>query len=193
MEYKVIIPLWQNYYEISKKKKAKYWLWKDKEKMPKTYKDKADRHPKIKGNKLYCATPDGEFFIKNTKTVGKPNKWIINGQQLYNGMLHPLLRSKIADYFHTYFSEYIQEQLDPEYFIGHKISVSCDIYEIKRGKIPDVDNLWPIIKWFQDALISTKMLIDDNPDYILESGRKRYYWVEDENERKLEFILKTIK
>lgn len=67
MTYQVIIPEYEWYYVKSKKTRVVYWKWKDKEKLPKKYADKCDLHPLLIGGIAYCATPDGERFIKNSK------------------------------------------------------------------------------------------------------------------------------
>lgn len=190
--YKVLIPNWESSFKISESVRPKYWLWKDRDKLPKKYADIIDRHPKIIKTKAYCASPNGDLFVKNTKKVGHARYWVINGQQLYSGTLHPLVRSKITKYFHTYFTHYINQQLPRIVNIEGPLSISCDIYEIKRSHIPDIDNLWPLIKWFQDALQETGKIIDDCPDVIIESGRKRYHWVEDEKDRKLIFNIEKL-
>lgn len=190
--YHVTIPNWESSFLKSSSTRPKYWLWKDREKLPKKYSELLDRHPKIIKQKEYCTTPEGELFLKNTKKVGTPNIWVINGQQLYSGTMHPLIRSKITKYFHNYFANYIKAQLPIDISKEGLLSISCDIYEIKRAHIPDIDNLWPIIKWFQDALQETKRIPDDAPDFIIESGRKRYHWVTNETERKLVFTIKIL-
>jgi hypothetical protein len=59
--------------------------------------------------------------------------------------------------------------------------------------MPDVSNLWLWTKWFEDALQESKIIPDDNPDYVQESGRTRYHFVDNEEDRKLVFTLKLIK
>lgn len=132
---------------------------------------------------------------KKSKKSGKPRYWTINGQGLYNATLHYRLRGTITKYFHKYLSKYIKQQIteeDVEFlalgFQNHLlIGVSVDIYEVKRGKMPDVRNMWLWGKWFEDALQECGVIPDDNPDYVIESGRTRYVWVDTVQERKLVF------
>jgi len=134
---------------------------------------------------------------KKSKKSGKPRYWTINGQGLYNATLHYRLRGTITKYFHKYLSKYIREQIIAEEIqtinlLVHpksftKLGVSVDIYEVRRGKMPDVGNMWLWCKWFEDALQHCGVIPDDNPDYVIESGRKRYYWVDTAQERKLVF------
>ena len=59
--------------------------------------------------------------------------------------------------------------------------------------MPDVSNLWLWIKWFEDALQESNIIPDDNPDYVIESGRIRYHFVDSINLRKLIFTIKITK
>jgi len=150
--------------------------------------------------------PDFEYryvVAKKSRKSGRPRYWTINGQGLYSATLHYRLRSKLTDYFHRYLSKHIKNQIskkdiqelnslvfpDSEY----KLSISLDIYEIRRGKMPDVSNLWLWIKWFEDALQESNIIPDDNPDYVIESGRIRYHFVDSINLRKLIFTIKITK
>lgn len=132
---------------------------------------------------------------KKSKKSGRPRYWTVNGQGLYNATVHFRLRGTITKYFHKYLSKYIKEQITEEDIQTIKIALensmligtSVDIYEVKRAKMPDVGNMWLWIKWFEDALQECGIIPDDNPDYVIESGRKRYYWVDTAEQRKLVF------
>lgn len=194
MEYKIIIPEWQNYFEVSKKRRPKYYKWSERDKIPKSRQHEIAPTPYKVGKVEYClSTSTRERFIKNTRSVGKPKHWILNGQGLYNGVLNWQMRKKIAVYFHSYFSSFIKEQIKPiDIPEGKHLSISCDIYEIKRDKMPDVSNMWLLEKFFEDSLTESGIIPDDNPNYVIESGRKRYHWVEDPKDRKLEFTIKIL-
>lgn len=127
---------------------------------------------------------------KKGRKTGKPKVWTVNGQSLYNASLHFISRAKVTDYFHKYLSKYIKEQITKsqiQSLISHQLSISLDIYEIKKGKLPDIGNLWIWIKWFEDALQECEVIPNDNSDIIIESGRTRYHWVETSEQRKLVF------
>jgi hypothetical protein len=141
---------------------------------------------------------ENKFVIsKRSKKSGKPRRWTVNGQGLYNATMHYTVRSRVTKYFHTYLSGYIKtqiskknvEELNLMVYKGSqtKLAISLDIYEIRKHKMPDIGNMWIWIKWFEDALQETGIIPDDNPDYVIESGRKRYHFVDNENERKLVF------
>lgn len=132
---------------------------------------------------------------KKSKKSGRPRYWTVNGQGLYNATLHFRLRGTITKYFHKYLSKYIREQITEKDIQtintalenSMLLGTSVDIYEVKRGKMPDVGNMWLWCKWFEDALQHCGVIPDDNPDYVIESGRKRYYWVDTAEKRKLVF------
>lgn len=141
---------------------------------------------------------ENRFVIaKKSRKSGKARYWTVNGQGLYNATMHYTLRSRITKYYHEYLSGYIKsqisekeiEQLNTLIYKGslQKLAISLDIYEIRKHKMPDVGNLWLWIKWFEDALQESGVIPDDSPDYVIESGQKHYYFVDNENERKLIF------
>jgi hypothetical protein len=195
MKYQVIIPNWEAYYVKAKKTNPKYWLWKDKDKLPQTHLKTLANKPSLRGNKLYCVDTNNNLYLKNTKSVGKENIWVLNGQALYNATIDYRMRRNVAEYYHNYFSKYIKQQLKPIILIKEKefLSISCDIYEIKRKMMPDISNMWLLEKFFEDALQECKIIPDDSPDYVLESGRKKYHWVSSKEERKLIFNIEIIK
>jgi len=154
---------------------------------------------------IHVVVPKFEYrycVAKKTRKTGKPKFWTVNGQSLYNATLHYRLRGTLTKYYHKYLSKYIKRQITKEQIIDinkyvfpdskYKLSVSLDIYDIRRGKMPDVSNLWLWIKWFEDALQESNIIPDDNPDYVIESGRTRYHFVDNEEVRKLVFTLSLI-
>ena len=58
--------------------------------------------------------------------------------------------------------------------------------------MPDVSNMWLLEKFFEDALQECDIIPDDNPDYVRESGRKKYHFVETAEDRKLIFTINVI-
>lgn len=187
--WKVIIPQWENKITLSKKTKAKYWLWKHRSNLPKKYKDRLSPTPLHKGKHFYCKDADGNQFLKNTVKAGTPNEWVLNGQDLYNCSLGRFTRNTIVSYYHTYFGDFIKEQLTSPIIPteAQYLSVSCDIYEIRRGIMPDVSNMWLLEKTFEDALQICEIITSDAPNIVRESGRKKYHWVDDIQKRQLVF------
>jgi len=146
---------------------------------------------------------DKMLLSKKSRKTGKSKYWTVNGQSLYNSSLHFTARAKVTEYFHNYLIRHILDQITPSQILElnkclevdpyTKLAISLDIYEIKRGKMPDIGNLWLWIKWFEDALQKCEIIPNDNPNYVIESGRKTYHWVNDPSERKLQFKIETIK
>ena len=109
--------------------------------------------------------------------------------------MHHAVRSKVTKYYHKYLSKYIKEQISKEQILlirSHLVSTSVDIYEIKKGKLPDASNLWIWIKWFEDALQECGVLEDDDPNNVIKSGGQHYHWVDNEENRALVFNIQLI-
>jgi hypothetical protein len=142
------------------------------------------------------------LVAKKSRKSGRARYWTVNGQGLYNATLHYRLRSKVTKHYHKYLSKHIKQQISKEQidelnnlvFLGssHKLSVSTDIYDVRRGSMPDVSNLWLWTKWFEDALQESKIIPDDNPDYVIESGRIRYHFIDNLDNRKIVFTVRLI-
>lgn len=194
MTWNVVIPEFLDRVTFSEKRISKFYLWKDKEKLPKRYLKSLRQQPLVQNKTAYCCDLMGNKFLKNTKTAGTPNTWVLNGQELYNGRIDYRKRAVLARFYHDYFKNFILDQLKNPIIIpeGKTLSISCDIYEIQRNLMPDVSNMWLLEKFFEDSLVLNKIIPDDGPKYVTESGRKRYHWVTNPNERKLVFTLKLI-
>lgn len=142
------------------------------------------------------------ILAKKSRRTGKPKMWTVNGQAIYNASMHFTTRAKVTEYFHKYLSKYIKEQISESQKrmiasnvgkdLPHKLAISLDIYEVKRGQLPDIGNLWIWLKWFEDALQECGIIEDDDPDHVIESGRKTYHWVKTEEERKLVFKIEIV-
>lgn len=133
---------------------------------------------------------------KVIKKQGGDSYWNFNGQGFYTGNIHWTLRTKIVNFYHHLFIKHIKKHIKEniETYPGYSLSVSVDIYDILTSHTPDIGNVgWLLLKLFEDSLQEAKVLEDDGPDYIMESGRSRYHWVKDESKRKLIFKIKYIK
>ena len=191
--WRVICP-YENTFVLSKAQKPKYWKFKDLAKVPKKYQHDLSTEALVIGNTLYAKTFNNERIIKNTKSLGKPKLWVLNGQSLYSGNLHPLIRAKIRDHYHKLFRDCIKDSKLAVIDIpqGLALKVSVDIYELNKGHLPDALNLWPLIKWFEDSLVELGVIPDDSPKYVRSSGENTYIWVENEDQRKLVFKIDVI-
>lgn len=169
------------------------------------------RRPKYKIN------ADGESVVSNTRTVGKEKKWKINGQSIYVGM-NPNLRAKVMKEMKKYLYKYIRPIPNLE---DTPICIELEIHNVPgvKNKYGEIVRSWDLgnqefiwLKCFEDALcgnvdfesvnINSKIvkvpmreqypakLLDDSVLYL----NKRicsFYPVDDTNDRKLVFKIKT--
>jgi len=173
--------------QLSKSRRAVYYTYKDylAGKLPKKYQhfsqssyDHWLKSPyKWVTNNLYNEETK-EFVVKNTKSVGKPKYWIINGQDVSNSRLSPIRRAFITKKLHDFYVPFFKDcpKLDPNFRYD-----SVMIWYIKEGYIgPDYDNLWIAEKTINDVLIKDlKILPDDNHKYR-KGGYKGYEYRENE-------------
>lgn len=79
------------------------------------------------------------------------------------------------------FKAMIQDQLDQFEAINGQIRLTYIYYAKRKGT--DMDNFVSASKkFFQDALVESGLLIDDNTDYIIES-RERFGGIDKDNPR----------
>lgn len=190
-EYKLIIPLYEKGYELSKHQRAKYWKCKDLNKAPQRVK-KNFYNCKVFGNDIFLTSITGERFLKNTIKAGTPNIWKANMQDLYNGTLHPLTRGKVTKYFHHYFQSYIEKQLVNPIVFSEEVflKISLIVYDDALTFNLDLFNFGSIyIKWFEDALVLSKKIPNDNLKYIRDTGQTTFINIKNSDDRKVEFKL----
>jgi hypothetical protein len=86
----------------------------------------------------------------------------------------------------------IQQLKNFKHVEGNTYKISCVIYEKKDKNIIDIDNLYLLEKFFIDALHNDCNLIpDDNPQYVVEAGKKSYVFVDKDEDRKLIFKIRV--
>ena len=178
--------------ETAKARRARYFNTK-KDKIPLKYLNK--KLYVIKGNKIFNKETKKEV-IKNNKSVGKPNYWKINGNDLYSATLHPMLRKTIAVKVHDYLYEYVKElpQLSSKLTKGVYLSVKFVIFDtMPEDHFWDCDNKWPWTKWFNDTLTEHKKWSDDDIRYVRFAGGTEYVEVDDKKKKKFEFVITKIK
>lgn len=154
---------------------------------------------------IKVVVPDFQYRYKiaeKSRKTGNQRWWTVNGQGLYSATLHYRARNKMTKYFHKYLSKHIRKQISEKdiselnniVFKGsfRKLATSVDIYDIRRGKMPDISNMWLWLKWFDDALQECGVIPDDDPDYVLRSGPTTYHFVDNPKDRKLVFTIKSI-
>lgn len=138
---------------------------------------------------------DKKTLKRIIKSPGVQKYWNLNGQSLYSGNMHWKLRSTVVNFYHALFKRELKKQIKnilPTY-LSYSLSISVDIYEIYSKSTPDVTNMWLLEKMFEDSMTEAGIIRDDSPEFVMESGRKRYHWVDDEEKRKLIFRIKYIK
>lgn len=111
--------------------------------------------------KGFYLNKQGEKIVANTRTVGKPNTFNINGQILYVGK--PWQRAAMKATLAEFFTPLIEEL--PK-FEG-SIITECDIYTTIGHKQADLDNLGYIYgKVLMDTIVNNGKLEDDCVPYV---------------------------
>lgn len=169
------IPQYIKYVQLSKKRRAKYYLRTSKKKLPKKYAD-------LKFNKKgILVHKDGTPVIANPRSMGTPRLKKINGQEIYSGMPYHM-RSKIVRAIKDSFSE-ILKKVEP--VTEFPVQLTMELHdEIGNGDW-DLDNLWIYNKCFQDALVENGVLPSDSIKYITKPATPEFFPVKDQSERKL--------
>lgn len=171
--------------QLSKSRRAVYYTKKDllKGKLPKKYLLEPNKSLVLKkeyrwNNYFRLCTLDLEPIVKNSRSVGTPSHWIINGQDVSNSRLSPIRRAFITKKLHDFYVPFFKDcpKLDPNFRYD-----SIMIWYIKEDyKGPDYDNLWIAEKTINDVLIKDlKVLPDDNHKYR-KGGYKGYEYRETE-------------
>lgn len=188
-QIKVEIPRFQRGYVL--KSDANPIYYKKGMKLPPSYNKRITKGNYIwktrNGSLTLWHVKDKKFILKNTKTVGKPKIWPLNGQNFCS--LHWRIKDEVTNYYKRYFSGYIVQQIDtiPD-MENRTVSIACDIHEEQHKDLPDIDNLaWIIRKWFTDTLHENDIIPDDDHRYIMEAGKTKYIFVDKPEDRKLIF------
>lgn len=114
---------------------------------------------------------DGFIIPSNSRTVDKPRNTKVNGQDIYNQNSMKFGRAKLVGILHGYFENIIKniEPITENYPL--KLELEFNIHDMGKLNI-DNDNKWIWTKCFQDTLVSTGKLPDDNVNYINENITK---------------------
>jgi|SRR5690606_32652723 len=174
--------------KISNSRRPKYYT---KSKIPKRFQN----NPTF-DDKGYLLDEEGKRVIKNTRSVGTPDLWAINGQALYSSM-HPFKRNTIVRKLKKYFEEHLKNV--PKIHT-YPISIELDVYRYPGYYDPrtnkwmqsfDLDNFcWILLKTIQDVLTDSEKLIDDNVNYV-NSIKYRFYPIKKNSPRKLVVRIKN--
>lgn len=178
--------------EVSKARRARHFDTQKDKKIPKKYLNK--KLYTVKGNKIYNIATKKEV-IKNSKSVGTPKYWKVNGNDLYSATLHPMLRKSIAIKIHDYLFDYIKNLPILTKNLGKNVflSVKFVIFDIMpEDHFWDCDNKWIWTKWFNDTLTINKKWTDDDIRYVRSAGGTEYVEVETKEEKRFEFVITKI-
>lgn len=177
--------------ERSKETKPVYWQSKELDKLPKYHKANLGTTVIVRGRKSYLTDSQGNLLLKNTKSVGKPKYWVLNGQELYSGNLHRRSRAALTYKYHEYLTPYIKEAFKEPIVLeeGEYVEIKVRIYEHLRPAMPDASNLWLWVKWFEDSLQEAGILPDDSRKYVKSSGGIELYEPKLGDNEKIQFIV----
>lgn len=187
---KLTIPKFSEYIRIAEKRSLKPFLKNSKIKLAKKY--QTDEYKwNHKGQLVYAAT--GLLVPSNPIMVGQPRDWRINGQDVYNQKVTHNGRNAVATKMHDKFSKDLDkiDKIDESLF---PLTMRLNFFILDQNKIKDKnknidnDNRWIYEKFIQDELVSLGKIPDDNP-YVINANYKKTYFVENEDDVKLEIIL----
>jgi len=173
------IPNFITQVKMSNSRRPKYYTKTDK--IPKKF---AGYNFDAKGRLL---GPDNQPVVKNSRSVDKPRYKKINGQEFYSGVASPIIRVKIVNAIKDYFRPFVEPIAKIKSF---PVQLECHFYDVPDRSDWDLDNKWIYCKVFQDLLVHTGKIPDDNIKYISKSASIEFYPVETEEERKLVFVIK---
>lgn len=167
--------------QLSKSRRAVYYTKSDlmKGKLPKKYLLEPKKSLVLKRefkwdfNNRLC-TLDNDLIIKNTKSVGKPRYWVINGQDIYSGKFSPKSRSGLMIKLHEYFKEIIKDC--PKFMIkpNERYRLHLTWFILDSKVYPDPDNLWIYEKVINDVLVKDLSIVIDDSCVFTSGGSKEY-------------------
>ena len=127
---------------------------------PKPYTKPVKGYSAILLNKKLYYGKDGEIVYGEPKV----RKYRLNGQSIYNRTWSWQVRCMVVEYYHSYFTTIIKEQIKKRNLSN--LFVSFILEYPKNSKVPDIDNMWLLVKVFNDSLTLSGIIKDDNPKYI---------------------------
>jgi Holliday junction resolvase RusA-like endonuclease len=178
--FTVVVPEWINKVRIGTIKTT-YFVKGDK--LPEEHQGAKTR--KI-GKKLYYIDSKNKKIVKNPTKRGQPEYWNVNGQAFYSNNMTWKERSTIVNFYHKYFSKYVNEQLKQQFpsFLAYKLDMKLTMYETYSRHTPDVTNMWILAKMMEDTIVKAGILRDDSPQFRMFTTYG-YQFVEKEEDRKL--------
>lgn len=181
----ITIPDYPDSIQMAKARRPVYYTKKGKRKIPKRYLNKEKYGFNVAGQVINLAT--GERVIANSKTAGTERRWVVNFQEIWNGNTSGAARAAKVNKLKDILRPYIQ-QLKPirpdQYPIGMAIKLYNTEFKV------DASNKGVIyIKVIEDLMTELKIIEDDGPGYINDTGRILLIKVNSEKERKMKVII----
>lgn len=127
----------------------------------------------------------GEVLVSNSRSAGKPRYFKVNGQDLYNGRINPMMRFSLVQKIHDYIDPYLSEVELPEDINNYPLILELLFYVHDKGRHSiDNDNKWLWVKIVRDSLTNQGKWPDDNNQYV---NRDEYetIFIPDDEEQKL--------
>lgn len=180
------IPEFKTKFEISHSRRAKYYKFGDN--IPKKY-NIAEYYHYDENTKILMDTINKTKVIKNTRVAGTPKYWVLNGQSLYSGNMHQMVRNKVTNLVHEYLSSFIGEVVPIELKTGEYLKIRCILAELKGVANWDCSNKWPWIKWFEDTMVESGKISEDKITVVRSSGEIYFHEVENISERSITFVV----
>lgn len=189
---------------ISKKRNPRYYnLTKKKgtNKIPPSYSKKIGSKYEVDSFGFLIDKITREKIISNPRTVGKPKYWVVNVQDLYNGVIKPQMRAglmlKIKEHMRPYIIKSgikIRSFNIFEKFISYFVNINylrIELFIYSEFMPVDCDNKGFLLhKNFQDLLKEQGIIPDDCSKYIRDSSRT--IWVPTIGKETMEFVITEI-
>lgn len=165
--------------QLSKSRRAVYYTKKDllKGKLPKKYLLEPNKSLVLKREYKWddyfrLCTLDLEPIVKNSRSVGTPRYFIINGQDLYSGKFEREARGNLIYKLHDYFKQFLLDCPVLDSNFRHRLVLTW--YISKDLVCPDYDNLWIVEKVINDVLVKDLKVLKDDKHTYMKGGSKDY-------------------
>ena len=173
--HEIVIPNYPSKIKLSDKQRPKYYYKGKGKEPPKKYLN--DRYI-YNDAKVLIDSVTGERVIANPRLAGTPKMWNVNFQAIWNQAIKYQARANITGKLKDIFTPFIKD-LKPitEFPVKFEIFI-CDI-----DMIVDISNKGVIYtKIIEDLLTEYKIILDDKPEFVNDTGRCKYIKVNSEDE-----------
>lgn len=163
-----------------------YDLPAPKTKLIKVYKGGAEW--KRKGSYTYLYnTETGKRFVANKRSAGTPNYQIVGGNEIISAN-NTWVKVNIKNGLKEYYKQF----LDVEPIEEFPISIDWKVYTTTDRNSFDLDNFWVYRKYFLDSLVDENIIPDDSIEYITKLCGPELIEIDEWDNRKFEFIFKSL-